>query len=725
VDGGGAGSAQINTSNTEAHGVFIDTDAADPGETAGASIINFGTITTGGTDAHAVNLLAVDTTFVNQGNLDATGTGHGIFIEGGRTGARTTTINGQNLAGAGIVIRNSGQIQATGAGAGIAISPISPTKGVTIENMPGGIIDGIVLSGDAAKIINEGTINFGISDTFNESGVDNRIEIINQVGATINSTTSALLSLPSELTFRNDGDINVTGLNTAGGIVVGIQDLNNPPAPEDITRTNVVTITNTGNLTVDGTVGIFVGANTTATVNNSGQITAASGIAGLGDGTFNFTNSGTINTTGVDGTGINLLSVVTANINNSGMIQTSGADATGILAIGSSTVGVSNSGSIATIGADAIGIRTLNNGIPVGPTNITNDGFINTTGVRAHGIWATEGAVTINNTNGITVDGTNASAVFVDTDFEPVTLNLTNSGTLSAPGTAVSASNANDVVNNIGTIQGAVLLFGGDDRVTLQDSSDFQGLVDGGTGGTDKDFLVASISSAKSLNGSNFVNFEDFTKDGAGTLTLTGQLDLGATGAARIQGGEFLLQAGSNLISDVTVSAGAAISGAAATVTGDIAGNGKIAPGLSPGQLDVIGNVDLGGLLEIEIAGLGAGEFDLLNVTGDMIFQDGAGIDFLFTNGFAPQQGDIFDFLLAASIIGDLDLLDVNIFGLQGGFQFDLGLGGAGLTFTALNDGVSTIPLPPAVWLFASALGLLGWCRHRFSIPAAATPRVS
>lgn len=129
---------------------------------------------------------------------------------------------------------------------------------------------------------------------------------------------------------------------------------------------------------------------------------------------------------------------------------------------------------------------------------------------------------------------------------------------------------------------------------------------------------------------------------------------------------------------------------------------GLVSPGFSPGTLTIDGNAEFrsGSVLKIEIGGLDPGQFDVLDVLGDLSFND-ALIELDFINGFVPHAGDHVDFLRAASLHG-LESVHYSFHGLGSGFLFDVLPEGGGLRFVALNDG-QAVPLPSAL-----ALGLLG-----------------
>lgn len=101
-----------------------------------------------------------------------------------------------------------------------------------------------------------------------------------------------------------------------------------------------------------------------------------------------------------------------------------------------------------------------------------------------------------------------------------------------------------------------------------------------------------------------------------------------------------------------------------------MAAGSLLEPGNSPGALTIDGDLILeaGSRLRLEVAGAEAGSlFDQLVVTGDVVFEGGV-IELVFVDGFAPEAGQNFEFLEAASIVG---AADVEVSGLQPGWQFE------------------------------------------------------
>ena len=162
--------------------------------------------------------------------------------------------------------------------------------------------------------------------------------------------------------------------------------------------------------------------------------------------------------------------------------------------------------------------------------------------------------------------------------------------------------------------------------------------------------------------------------------------------------------------------------GTTGTISGDgtITGNvfldgGVIAPGASPGSLTIDGNLVMeSGNLEIEVAGLGFGQFDVLDVSGFADLQNGT-VLFSFIDDFLPQTGDTISFLNAGFGINTGNV-NFDFVGVDPAFEFFVSQNFNSLDFVALNDAtpVTAVPLPPAVYLFGTGLiGLAGTAKRK------------
>lgn len=174
----------------------------------------------------------------------------------------------------------------------------------------------------------------------------------------------------------------------------------------------------------------------------------------------------------------------------------------------------------------------------------------------------------------------------------------------------------------------------------------------------------------------------------------------------------------------VIVGRGASLTGSEGLVAGNVFNDGGlIAPGSSPGTLTVGSFEQTAGTLLVEVAGLGAGEFDVLEVLGDAVFSGGT-IAFSFIDDFLPSAGDIIPFLTAAGSLGIADT-DFTVSGVAAGFDFSVSAQNGVLALFANSDAVA-VPEAPALWtLLVGLLGiglLASRRRHQSSLRLAPSP---
>ncbi|MGR8919141.1 MAG: hypothetical protein ACU85V_05940, partial [Gammaproteobacteria bacterium] len=196
-------------------------------------------------------------------------------------------------------------------------------------------------------------------------------------------------------------------------------------------------------------------------------------------------------------------------------------------------------------------------------------------------------------------------------------------------------------------------------------------------------------------NANGFVNQGTLIASGAGGLVSIGDLVQTA--------GQTIVSSQLDLLSngDLEINGGS-LSGSG-QINGDVVNTGgTVNAGDSPGTLTIAGDYAQGpgGTLLVEIAGTGAGLFDVLLVGGQASLDGTLAVSLIGTPTIGI--GDTFDVLVADTIVGAFDNAQVS----AGSALFDI----------AIIDGVSDIvrltsltavPLPAPAWLLLGALPVL------------------
>jgi PEP-CTERM motif len=136
------------------------------------------------------------------------------------------------------------------------------------------------------------------------------------------------------------------------------------------------------------------------------------------------------------------------------------------------------------------------------------------------------------------------------------------------------------------------------------------------------------------------------------------------------------------------------------TLIGNVINGGTLDP---LGTANIVGDFtqNSDGTLLLDVAGTGLGEFGQIDITSSGVFDGLLNVDFI--DGFAPQQGDVFDFVnLTGS--GDFTGLTTEVSGLLPGFEYSLNFADGSFDLTALNDGQSAAPEPGTLILLGMAL---------------------
>lgn len=139
---------------------------------------------------------------------------------------------------------------------------------------------------------------------------------------------------------------------------------------------------------------------------------------------------------------------------------------------------------------------------------------------------------------------------------------------------------------------------------------------------------------------------------------------------------------------------------------------GTIAPGNSPDQLEISGDLTLGlgSILNFEFAGTSLGLFDQLLIGGDLFIGDDVTLNMSFLDGFLFSEGDMFElFNVTGDIFGDWSSIDFNIIG-DYEFDYSASFVNGGFYLDIASDAISTagntseVPEPSSYILFLSSL---------------------
>ncbi|MDP3287070.1 MAG: hypothetical protein Q8M64_02085, partial [Methyloversatilis sp.] len=212
------------------------------------------------------------------------------------------------------------------------------------------------------------------------------------------------------------------------------------------------------------------------------------------------------------------------------------------------------------------------------------------------------------------------------------------------------------------------------------------------------------------LNGiATVVDADTFIQDRQGVATLfnTPELVIDPDGELRV--GSFRQIEGDTVVNGRLTGnqiefLGGTLSGTGTIGYGSGGFNGQIStgavaigPGNSPGILTIDGNLDANGtIFDIEIGGRLAGiEHDQLVVLGQANLLDSI-VNLRFIDGFIPDQGDVFEWLVADPPFVGLAPVTVNVFSDLAVIQGETD----GRRFYV--NAVTAVPLPPAVWLYGA-----------------------
>ncbi|MGH8092565.1 MAG: beta strand repeat-containing protein [Chthoniobacterales bacterium] len=614
-------------------------------------------------------------TIVNDGTIMQTGTGRGIRDN---TGGLTLVVNNNanallqtadadaiqmNKSNSSITFNNYGSVISLNASAGgsQAIDWNAITTGSNVlHNYSTGLIEAFeadaVRPGINGVVTNEGTIKAVTSTGSSSDWIDAQ----NNSGVTVTNSGAGLIE---------GGRHGITGgaVNNSVSFTMGI--------------TNGVGATIQGDdgsgINIDG-----FNANEVVTISNDGNITG-NGVTGDGDGVdvdgvVNLTNTGTIKSlnafSAVPGGASEGVTVGGGTIVNSGTIEGDVVNGNvNAVGRGITLAGVDTSGTPEPIYANSV---VTNSGLIKGQTD---------SGIAVLGA-ASGYTVTINNNAGGVIEGGGATAAAIQTGADSDTVNNAGQIIADSSGTAVDLGAGDDALN----------ITGG--------SASIIGDVSGGSG---TNTLTIDPGSGHSFSYAGSISNFSSAEIKSGTVTLSGASTY--SGNTTISGGTLVahnLSGSATGTGAVTVESGATLAGDG-RIGGDVTlqGGGIIAPGLSPGNLNLDSNLTITGGSRFAFE-LGP-QSDLLIVAGSLTFSSSGQAFFDISNAGLVAGSDytLIDFASPSNLtLGDLALGNT-----PAGFS-----GTLSLTSDAIILHVVDVPEPAGFWIFGvGAAVLAGLLRKR------------
>ena len=250
---------------------------------------------------------------------------------------------------------------------------------------------------------------------------------------------------------------------------------------------------------------------------------------------------------------------------------------------------------------------------------------------------------------------------------------------------------------------------------------------------------AGALFDASGPNSSNYISTRGGSISNAGDFRIGANTNLIGFGGVATDSADFVQTGGSTIVDgrlalntvDIqggVLSGSGAVSAASGPVT--VGPGATVAPGNSPGTMVINSDFECDAcLIEIEVGGRNADEFDFLDISGSATFLTGSQVEFSFLNGFEPLESDLFEFVEADGGIFGFDNIAFSFTGLIDGFGFNVGstagkTGGSALVFNTVIEGetetpVASVPEPATGGLLGLGFAALGWLRRRRTMAAA------
>jgi autotransporter-associated beta strand protein len=574
--------------------------------------------------------------------IGATTAGSKVQLIGGNLGSETSAVN--------IIIGPQGTLEFSG---GFAFGAIQDNGTMLFDTVPNQVLSGasgsgrIIINGIAltlngentfsgittisangslqigtggmfgsigGNITNNGTLIFDRSDSFTFAGVISGAGSVQQIG----SGTTVLTGTNSYTggTTIAAGTLQLGNGGTTGGITGNVMDAGILAFDRSDLFTFGGVISGTGSVRQIGSGTTVL----TGTNSYTGGTTISAGTLQLGNGGTTGSITGNVIDDGIlafDRTDVFTFGGVISGTGN-------------VRQIGSGTTVLTGTNSYIGETTIAAGTLQLGNGGSSGSIsgNVIDNGIL---AFNRSEVLSFSGA--ISGTGGVTQIGPGTTILAGSNSYSGAT--TVTSGTLQAgsangfsPNSAFTVNSILDLngfSNTIGSISGTgTVLNNGTTSATLtagarNENSTFSGVLADG------------------------ISVLQLVKSGSGALILTGNNTY--TGTTTVNGGSLIVDGSISSVQALVNASG--LLGGRGLIGGNLTNSGIVSPGDSPGTLTVSGNYSQSstGTLQIEIAGLGAGQHDLLAVGGHATL--GGTVKLIRLGSFQLQPGDKVTFLTA------------------------------------------------------------------------------
>ncbi|MES2693284.1 MAG: autotransporter-associated beta strand repeat-containing protein [Verrucomicrobiota bacterium] len=627
----------------------------------GTTIINSGTITGNGTVAiylGANSTLELRAGSQITGNVSGGGGENSTLVLGGGS---SSTLTG--TIGAGGTYFGFTQLVKNGA-SHWTVTGTSTLGGTTR------IAEGTLQFGSQASLYNNVTSNWTAANIIIEPGATAAFS----VGGSGQFTAGNIATLAALGTatggFKSGASLGLDTSGASGGIFTltsGLVDPNGGANSLALTKLGVGTLRLPGTSTYTG-----------GTVISAGTLQF-----GIGAGTISLPSTGSVTIGSGAAIAYDFTGLVTEarTLSGNGTITKRGA---GTLVLAGTNTFTSNT----TITGGLIQFTSLDN---FGSGNIT----INGGGLR----WSAGNSLDISTR----LNPIGASGATFDTNGNDVAV----SGSISGNGRITKTGSGILTLSRHNTYTGGTTLSTG--TLIAGDAGAFGTGAISVTGGT-LDLNGKSALNAIMAQGGLLKGLSAYT----GTATLSGSASFGGTmaGTTVVANNGSLDTTGATFTGPTTVQSGGRISGTGTLASLTILSGGVLAPGSSPGHLNISGNLSLTGstLLEFAATGLRGTAYDAITVGGPLIF--GGTLTVSLLNGFTPAAGHMFDVFDFSTATSSGAFATLNLPALSSGLAWNTS---ALYTAGILSVSTSAIPEPSTYGLFAGVLilGLATWRRLR------------